>query len=295
MRYLIPLTLLFLATGCGSAAYTEVTTRARQIEQPNPGQGLLHAQPIDRKDDYVMRLTVGGGFRTDSGGGSGQDSAELQTPLATAAGNLAFRLGPVEIGGLLDVAAVRADDTGSDRPKKYAMRFRAAPGKGSVRMGLSFDLGGREFVVTDGTSISCEVVADGTGGWTRVRGLDQCWATNNYAGRREVYHRPYFATTLYPSVEIVEGLVVFGGIAADFSPAVSHTRTRVLAHLENGQTDVEEDEYEIEYDPVVMAVAGLDLQLGDHLGLLVNVRSQPIFSDVDLPGPVFEGALSVRF
>lgn len=290
MKYLA-FPLLMLATGCGGASYTRVTTHAQAVEQPATGQSLLAAAPIE--GDYHVRLT-GGGQLGAGNTGEGRDGAALQTPALTAVGNLALRAGPVELAGVADVPLERADGApDADATRRYGFRFRASPGRGDWHLGLSFETGAREINVARGAAVSCEVEPDGNG-WRQLRGDDQCWANNRRAGETETYWRPYFATTIYPTLKLAEGVYLYGGLAFD-SAAVGHTETEILAHYESGRTEVEASQKDLDFAMTMQGVAGVDIHLFDAVGLLATVRSQPLFGDVDLPGPVFEGALSMRF
>ncbi len=290
MKYLA-LPMLMLATGCGGASYTRVTTHAEAVEQPATGQSLLAAAPIE--GDYRVRFT-GGGQLGAGDTGSGQDGAALQTASLSAAGSLALRAGPVEIAGVADVPLERANGApDTDGARRYGFRIRTSPGRGDWHLGLSFDGGARQINIARGASVSCEVEPS-SDGWRQLRGDDQCWANNRDAGTTETYWKPYFATTIYPTLQLAEGVYLYGGLAFD-SAAVGYTETEVLAHYESGRTNVEESDRDLDYTLTMQAVAGLDIHLFDAVGLLATVRSQSLVGDVDLPGPVFEGALSMRF
>lgn len=289
MRYAT--TTLLLLLGCGGHD-TRVVTHAKSIEQVPNGQSLLSAAPIG--GDYRVQLT--GGAAMGAGNGTGQHASTLQLATVTASGNLAVAAGPVEISLVADVGSRRGDDPpDTAAPQRYGMRFRGTPGGKTAWMGVSLEVGGRSINVAKAGSTVCEVERDELSGrWEQVRGDDQCWSNDERFGAGEIVLRPYLAATFFPTFELTEGVYLYVGAAFD-SIAVGFTEELRLREFQSGHTEVREDEEDLEFELTVQAVGGVDIRLAEHIGFLATVRSQPLLAEYDLPGPIFEGAFSLRF
>lgn len=279
--------ILCLLSACGAPTYYSVDTYARGIEQPAVGQNLLAAAPIT--DDYTVRLT--GGVSTVVADGAQADGPSLYTPRQSLGGGLAIRAKSVEFefvgGGALSAA------TGGNAPREGAsfggLRLRGSPGGDTLRVGIAVEGGLRGYGVQHGTSVICEVEPVGEG-WVRTD--DGCWASEAFARDAETKLTGYFSATLYPTVQVVEGVYVFGGVGLS-SAAVNHTRRTVYKDYEFGPTFRVEEEDEVDWQAVVSAVGGVEAQFGEFASLLFNVRTVP-FGQVELD-TVAEAGVSMRF
>ena len=134
----VPLSTLLLAfsSACGPF-YNGASTSADNIQQLAPGQSMLSAAPIK---GYGGRLTFGVAQQAEGDPSSSKGGATLYAPRLSLGGDLALRLGAVELGGVyLQGQESYAD---SERhSKQYALRFRAAPGGDDFRFGISFEFG----------------------------------------------------------------------------------------------------------------------------------------------------------
>ncbi len=296
MRYAL---LGLLVAGCGSDR-TLVATHAETIEELTSGQRLLAAGPIG--DDY--RFQIVGGASMAAGAGSGEDASTLEVGRAVATGMVTIALGHTELGYVHHVAATRADGAPKTwRPQRHGLRARFAPGNETVRFGISFEGGLRNINIARGESEVCDAqrsftrqVLEPDTSWRQRADEGDCWVNDERVGEAEMFWRPYLATTFYPTFSLGDFVYLYAGLAVD-SAAVGYTEEEIYLVKVGGRPELEDRDSDLEYLITYQIVGGVDVRLGAHLGLIATVRGQPLrtAARVNLPGPSFDGALSVRF
>jgi hypothetical protein len=298
MRW-IAIGALMLATlsACGAkVSSTKVDTPAEAIDQPAPGLSLLAAAPVPKK--RLLRLVAGGEAGLSQAPGHGTDGTALYMPPAAYDGQLMFGLTEnLELGVTARWAATRGDsEAGSpprpdgDRPGQAGIRLRGVTRGETLRLGWAVESGMRQTNLAYGVSVACDVDEVGSE-WVPIDGT--CRASRRLQGKPFEKDQFYLAAAVYPVIRLADGLYVYAGVAFD-EVTSGYERSEVTTTYEDGSTVLEKSDEKFDQEGVVLAVAGLDLSFDDRVGLLLTVQGPP-FGTIDLPGPTFEGALSLSF
>lgn len=293
-----PVFWALLVGACGgNVKYTQIVTHAQSIEQPPPGQALLHAAPVDKS--HPLLVAFGGSASLGSTPGRGDDGAALYQDHMGAA-SMAFAVDDnVELGVVGRMALVRPGNAaggapptpGGARPFQWGVRLRGSPGTARFRLGLSVETGLRAVNLAHGVSVSCDV-APGANDWVRTGPDSQCSASRPLQGKSFADHDFYLNAMAYPSFRLGESIWLFAGAGFD-SLTVGHTEKTVVAEYQYGGRYLLDQDESYKDEAVGIAVAGMDARLGENVGLLLNFQMP--FGDRCLPGPQVEGAISFQF
>ena len=285
--------ILLILSGCGPVTHHAVTSYAKGIEQPTPGQPLLAAAPID--DTYRIRLTGGLSLPT-RGAAEGDNQASLTLPKISAGGTLMLQTRGIEIGGIISgsLASNQDDDAPGQGVGKAALRLRTSAGDGRLRLGVSVDIGFRTIAVRPGTSVFCQVEPFKLGPNVRWVQVDDCWAAEGWNDDVERFLDPYLAATIYPTFELSDSLYAFAGLSLD-SVTTGYTRSLLVTTYGTGLSVISHKKTELTSAMAFQAVAGLDARLGEFASVLINARSAPLTDGWNATDFTFEAALSIRY
>ncbi|MBU0550149.1 hypothetical protein KKF91_19970 [Myxococcota bacterium] len=271
--------------GCGGP-YSP-SRRAHSIQQLTPGQTMLAAAPV-QDQPREARLTLG--FGAGGGlGGVGEEGAELHTPTSIGHGDMALRAGKVELSAVFDTAlSDSSDGIHGVSPKgatmQYGGRFRASPGTGRFHVGMSFELGMRHYQTQ--LSVSCY----GENGYD----AQNCVADHDVINVE--YARPYFATTIYPTVRVGQHLYLFAGFGFDTGMMTS-AEDEPYENVGPDDRAALKPNFSADLDMVGYATFGVDLRISDRFAALATFREVGGDEDnmTDFSSGIFEAGVSLIF
>lgn len=264
--------LSVLAVGCGPPRYLRVETGAEEIRQTSAGQSLLAAAPPAGHD---FRVAFGGGIN----GGQLADGT-FDSNLTAASGHIGGEFA-VNVGGEAELSVVSRGGVGkavtdSALDLQWGLRLRLAPGNERVRLGLSAEVGGRHVSVRQGTSLVCDLEAGELPGEWKPAVDGRCYQSDFRRGLGDESVVPYLAATVFPTVRVGDNAWIFLGLGID-SLVEHYKNEEVLEVYDNLVTFTRDSSTEYNSRWVTTAVAGLDLKLDDHFGMLVNGRLAGVF------------------
>jgi hypothetical protein len=294
-----PLLLVLLCGACSpKVSTTRIETHAESIEQPAPGMSLLAAAPVPKK--RILQLTLGGGHSFAEAPGHGVDGTALYQAQSAAAGHLMFGIAEnLELGltGRWSVSATEGapgapPPPAEKRPVQGGVRLRGLAGDGTLRLGWAAEAGFRRVNYAYGVSVACEVDEPLPREYVPIEGT--CRASRRLQGHTFTSDDLYLAASVYPVLRLADGLYLYAGVSLD-QLTTGYMRADIVERYENGGTiTIEKDEEAFDTETVFVPVAGLEVAIDGGLGLLFMVKAPPLGS-IDLPGPVYEGALTVAF
>jgi hypothetical protein len=292
---------LLLALLCGACApklsTTRIETHAESIEQPAPGMSLLGAAPVPKS--RILQLTLGGGHSFAEAPGHGVDGTALYQAQSAAAGHLMFGIAEnLELGLTARWSVSKTDGApgappppAENRPSQGGVRLRGLAGDGTLRLGWAAEAGFRRVNLAYGVSVACDVDEPLPGEYVPIEGT--CRASRKLQGHTFTSDDFYFAASVYPVLRLAEGLYVYAGVTLD-QITTGYMRADIVDHYETGDITTEKDEEAFDTEAVFVPVAGIDIAFDRSFGFLFMVKAPPL-GNIDLPGPVYEGALTVAF
>ncbi|MCB9522813.1 MAG: hypothetical protein H6702_05450 [Myxococcales bacterium] len=289
---------LLLLTGCftGPISHVRVETGAESMEQPTVGQALLAGAPIPDDDHgYGVRLTVGGGLGLPGGPAQTPDGAALHTGSPRVGGLVTVNAGGVEIGltaGGQTRRTVNRGVGGQGGLSSGGLRLRVAPGGERFRVNLAAEVGGRVLEVSQGQSMLCDVAHTPEPGVFGPVPGGTCWQSSARAGTPDWDLVGYATASVYPALRLAEGVWLFGGVGVD--TVLQRYEAEEVWVLYGGQASYVETEATTYAEALAgVWLAGLDVHVSEHLGVLVNVRGGAFGAEIG--PPAVEGAVSFMF
>ncbi len=293
---------LLLALLCGACApklsTTRIETHAESIEQPAPGMSLLAAAPVPKK--RILQLTLGGAHSFAEAPGHGVDGTALYQAKTSATGHLMFGVSEnLELGITARWSASAPQGApgappppAESRPAQGGVRLRGLVGEGTLRLGWAAEAGFRRANLAYGVSVACDVDEPLPGEYVPIEGT--CRASRKLQGETFTSDDLYLAGSLYPVLRLADGIYMYAGVSFD-QVTTGYMRADIIEYYADRTTiTIEKDEEEFDTEGVFVPVAGIDIDIDGGVGLLFMVKAPPLGS-IDLPGPVYEGALTVAF